>query len=101
MKKCLNILQIKLLSMNSISLDYSFWAKIGQTFFNLFTGSNKKIVCPESFVVRSDVNLFVQDSPILIQWSVPALFQYAFVETFTANFKFIKGDVIAEVCLTA
>ena len=87
--------------MSFISLDFSFWVKIGQTFLNLFIGGNRVIVCSESSIVRSDVYLFVQDSPILFQWSVPALFQYAFVETFTAKFKFIRGDVIAAVCLTA
>ena len=47
-----------------------------------------------------DVYRIVQDSPILFQWSVAAPFQYAFFETFTAKFKFIRGDVIAAVCLT-
>ena len=87
--------------MNFISLDFPFWVKIGQTFLNLFIGGNRVIVCSESSIVRSDVYLFVQDSPIRFQWSVPALLQYAFVETFTAKFKFIRGDVIAAVCLTA
>ena len=96
----MNNLQIKRLSMNSLSLDYSFWVKIGQTFLNLFIGSNRMIVCSESSFARSDVYLFLQDSPILLQWSVPTLFQYAFVETFTAKFKFFRGDVIAAVCLT-
>ena len=59
------------------------------------------IVCSESSLVRSDVYLFAQDSPILFQWSVATLFQYAFVETFNAKFKFVKGDVIAAVCLTS
>ena len=86
--------------MDSISLDYSFWLKIGQTFLNLFIGGNRVIVCSESSIVRSDVYLLVQDSPILFQWSVAALFVYAFVETFTAKFKFIRGDVTAAVCLT-
>ena len=87
--------------MNSISLNYSFCLKIGQTFLNLFIGSNGMIVCSESSIVRNDAYLFVLDSQILFQWSVPALFQYAFVETFTANFEFIRGEVIAAVCLTA
>ena len=56
------------------------------------------IVCSESSFVRSDVYLFVQDSPILFQWSIAALFEYAFVETFTAKFKLIRGDFIASVC---
>ena len=58
------------------------------------------IVCSESSFVGSDVFLFVQDSPILFQWSVTDLFQYVFVETFTAKLKFIRSDVIAAVCLT-
>ena len=87
--------------MNSISLDHSFWVKTGQNFPNLFIGSNRMIVCSESSNTRSDVFLFVQDSPKLFQWSVAALFQYAFVETFTAKLKFNRGDVIAAVCLTA
>ena len=58
------------------------------------------IVCSESSIVRSDVYFFVQDSPILFQWSVAALFQYAFLENFTAKFQFIGGDVIAAVSLT-
>ena len=86
--------------MNSITLDYSFWLKMGQTFRNLFIGSNSVIVCSESSIARSDVYLIVQDSTILFQWSVAALFQYAFVETFTAKLEFISGDVIAAVCLT-
>ena len=58
------------------------------------------IVCSESSIVRSDVYFLIQDSPILFQWSVAALFQNTFVETFTAKLKFIRGDVIAVVCLT-
>ena len=58
------------------------------------------IVYSESSVVRSDVYFLAQDSAILFQWSVAALFQYAFVATSTAKFKFIRGDVIAAVCLT-
>ena len=71
--------------MNSISLDYLSWMKVGQSFLNLFIGSNRMIVRSESSFVRSEVYFFVQDSPILFQWSVSALFQYAFVETFTAK----------------
>ena len=96
----MNILQIKRLSMNSITLDYSFRVKGRQTFLNLFIGSNRVIVCSESSIIRSDVYLFVQHSPILFQWSVAALLQYAFVETFSAKFQFIRGDVRAAVCFT-
>ena len=58
------------------------------------------IVCSETFIVRSEVYIFVEDSPIRFEWSVAALIQYAFVETFTAKHRFIRGDVIAAVCLT-
>ena len=68
--------------MNSITLDYSFWVKLGHTFLNLFIGSNGVIFCSETSIVRGDVSFFVQDSPIFFQWSVAALLQYAFVETF-------------------
>ena len=84
-----------------MTLDYSFWVELGQTFRNLFIGSNRVIVGSESSIVRSDVYFSVQDSPILFQWSVAALFQYAFVETFTAKLRFIRDDVIAAVCLTS
>ena len=57
------------------------------------------LVCSESSFVRNDVHPFIQDSTIMFQWSVATLFQYTFVETFTAKFKFIKGDFIAIVCL--
>ena len=87
--------------MNSITLEYSFWAKIGQTFLNLFIAGNRVIVCSESSIVGGDVYFFNEDSPVLFQWSFAAAFQYTFVETFTAKFKFIRGDVIAAVCLTA
>ena len=96
----MNILQIRKLSVNSIILEYSLWVKVGQTFLSLFIGSNRLIVCPESSIVRSDVYIFVQDYTILLQWSVATLFQYTYVETFTAKFKFIRGDVIATLCLT-
>ena len=96
----MNILQIKRLSVNSISLDYFLWIKVGQTFLNLFIGGNRVIVRSESSIGRSDVYLLVQDSPILFQWSVAVSFQKTFVETLTAIFKFIRGDVIAGVCLT-
>ena len=86
--------------MNSISLDFSFWVKVGQTFLNLLIGSNRVVICSESSIVRRDVYRFLRDSPIFFQWSVAALFQYAFVETSTAKFRFIKGDFIAAVCLT-
>ena len=99
-KKWLNVLQIKWLSVNSISFDYSLWIKVKQTFRNLFIGGNRVIFRSESSIVRSDVYFLVQDSPTLFQWSVAALFQNTFVETFTAKFKFIRGDVIAAVCLT-
>ena len=96
----MNILQIKWLSVNSISFDYSLWIKVGQAFLNLFICGNRVIVRSESSIVRSDVYFLVQDSLILFQWSVAALFQYMFVETFSAKFKFIRGDVIATLCLT-
>ena len=96
----MNILQIKRLSVNSINFDYSLWVKTGETFLNLFIGGNRVYVCSEFFIVRSDVYFLVQDSPIPFQWSVAALFQYAFVEAFTAEFMFVRGDVIATVCLT-
>ena len=96
----MNILQIEWLSVDSISLDYTFWVKVGQTFLSLFVGTSRLLVCSESSFVRSDVYRFVQDSPIFFQWSVAALFQYAFVETFTAEFKYNRCDVIAAVCLT-
>ena len=82
----MNILQIKRLSVNSICFDYSFWIKVGETFLNMFIGGNRLTVCSESSIVRSDVYFLVQDSPILFQWSVAALFQYTLVENFTANF---------------
>ena len=96
----MNILQTKRSSVNSISLDYSLLVKAGQTFLNLFIGGNRVIVPPESSIVRSDVYFLVQDSPILFQLSVAALFQHTFVETFAAKFKIIRGDVVATVCLT-
>ena len=88
MKKGLKILQIQWLSGNSSTLDYAFWLKAGQTFVILFIGRNRVIVCLESSFVRYDVYFFVQDSPILFYWSVAALFQYAFVDTFSDEFKF-------------
>ena len=96
----MNVVQIKRLSVNSISLDSSLWVKVGQTFLNLFIGGNRVVVCSESSIVRNEEYLFVQDSTILFQWSVATLFQYTFVETFTAKFHLIRGDVIATVCLT-
>ena len=99
-KKEMNILQLKRLSVNSINSDYFLWTKVGETFLNLLIGGNKMIVCSEPSIVRSDVYFLVQDSPILFQWSVVTLFQYAFVETFPAKFKIIRGDFIAAVCLT-
>ena len=86
--------------MNSISVDSLLWVKLGHTFLNLFIGGNRVIVCSESSIVRSDVYRFAQDSLIFFQWSVAALFQYAYVDTLTAKFKFNRGDVIAAVCLT-
>ena len=50
-EKRLNVFQIKRLSVNSISLEYSFGVQLGQTFLNLFIGSNRLIVCSESSVV--------------------------------------------------
>ena len=97
-EKRLNILHIKRLSVNSINHGSSFWVKVGQT--DLFISSNRLIVCWESSIVQSDVYFFVQDSPILLQWSVAALFQYLFVETLSAKLKFNRGGVIAAVCLT-
>ena len=54
-------------------------------FLKLCIRSKRVIVCSESSFVWSDVYLFVQDSTIIFQWSVAALFQYTFVETFTAK----------------
>ena len=96
----MNVLQIKRFSVNSISFEYSLWIKIGETFLNLFICGNRVIVCSESPIVRSDVHFLVQDYPILFHWSVAALFQYTFVEIFTAKFKFIRCDVKATVYLT-
>ena len=78
------ISQTKRLTVNSISFDYSLWIKVGETFLNLFIGSNRMTVCSESSIVRSDVYHLVQDVPMLFRWSVAPLFRYAFVETFTA-----------------
>ena len=86
--------------MDCISLDYSLWLTVGQTFLNLFIVGNRVIVCSVSSAVRCDVYLFVQDSTMLFHWSVATLFQYTFVETFTAKFQFIRGNVIATECLT-
>ena len=96
----MKILQIRRLSVNSISLDFSLWVKARQTFLNLFIGGNTVIVCSESSNDWSDVYFFVEDSKILLPWSIAPLLQYTFVETFTAHFKFIRGDVIATECLT-
>ena len=84
--------------MNSISFD--FLNKLGENFLIMFIDGNRVIVCSETSIVRSNVYFLVQDSPILFQCSVASLFQYTFVETFTAKFKFIRGDDIATVCVT-
>ena len=96
----MNTLQIRRLSVSSIGFDYSVWIKVRENFLNLFISGNRVIVCSESSIVRSDVYFLVQDSLILFQCSAAALFQYTFVETLTAKFKFIRGDVLATVCLT-
>ena len=62
-KKVVNVLQIKRLSMNSITLDYSFWVKVGRTFHNLLIGSNRVIVCSESSIVGSDVYRYFSSGP--------------------------------------
>ena len=68
----MGFLQIRRLSVNSITLDYSLWVKVGQTFPNLSLVSNRVIVCSESSVVRSDVYFFVQDAfPVVRRHSVP------------------------------
>ena len=92
-------LEVRRLSVNSINVDYSLRVKVKETFFDLFIGGNRVIVCSESSIVRSDVYFFVQESTTLFQWSVAALLQYTFVATFTAKFKFLRGNVIATVCL--
>ena len=81
----MNILQIRRLSVNSISCDYSLWIKVGQTFLNLFIGGNRVNVRSQSSIVRSDVYFLVQDYPIFFQWSVAVLFQNTFVETLLLN----------------
>ena len=86
----MNILQIECLSVNSISFNYSFWIKVEENSLDLFIGGNRVIVCSESSIVRSDVYFLVQDSPILYQWPVAALFQYRFVETSTAKFSILE-----------
>ena len=99
-EKLLTISQTKQLSVNYITLDQSFWVKVGQTILKLFKGSKRVIVCSESSIVRSDVYFFLQDFTILLHCSVAALFQYACFDTFTAKFCFNGGDVIAAVCPT-
>ena len=94
------MLQIKRLSVNSITVDYSLRLKVGETFLNFFIDSNRVIACSESSIVRSDVYLFVQDSTTLFRRSIAALLQYTFDETFTAKTWFIRSNVIATVCLT-
>ena len=86
----MNNLQIRLLNVKSITVGYSFWVKVGQTFLNLFIGSNRVIVCSESCTARVDVYFFVEDSTILFQWYPASLFQYRLVETLTAKYTFIK-----------
>ena len=96
----MDILQIRQLSVNSINLGYSLSIEVGQIFPNLFIGGNRTIVFLEYSFVRSDVYFFVQDSTIRFQWSVAALFQYTFVETFAAKVMFIGGDVKTAACYT-
>ena len=70
----MNILQIKWLSMISNTFDYSFWVNVGQTFLNLFIGSNRVIVCSESSIVRSlPFRSRLSDTfPVVRRRSVPA-----------------------------
>ena len=93
-ENCVKILKFRQLSVNSITLEFSLWVNVKQTCFNLFIGGNRVIVCSKTSLVRSDVYFFVQDCSILLQCSTAGLFQYTFVEIFTAKFKFIRGDVI-------
>ena len=95
----MNIIRIRRLSEKSITLNFSLGVKIAQISPYLFMRSNRVIVSPESSKVRCDVYFFVQDSTILFQSSVAALFQYTSVETFTANFKPFRGNVIATYVL--
>ena len=86
--------------MNSITLDYLLRVKVRQIFPKLFIGNNRVVVFPESSIVRSDVYFFVQDSTILFQWSVAALFHSTFAETPTVKYMLIIGDVMATVHLS-
>ena len=92
--------QIRRLSVISITLDHSFWVKNRKSFPNLFNGSKRVIVCSESSFFWSDVDLFAQDSTITFHWSVAALFLYIYLETFNVKVRFVRGSVIATVCLT-
>ena len=94
------ILEIMRLSVRSITLNFSLLVEVGRIFLNFLICSNRVNVCSESSIVRSDVYFFVQDSTIPFHRSDAARFQYSCVENLTAKFKFIRGDVIATVCLT-
>ena len=77
-------IQIRCLSVNSISFDYLLLVEVEQTYFNLFIGGKRVIDCSDSSFVQSDVYFFVLEPLILFRESVSALLQYTFVETFTA-----------------
>ena len=63
--------------MNSITLDYSFWAKAGQNFLNSFIGIMRLIVHSESSIVRGDVQLrwgmFLSSKRIHMVFGTPIL----------------------------
>ena len=95
-----NILQIERLSVNSITINFSLWVKVGEAILNLFIECNRVVVCSASSIVYREVRFLFLNSRILSQCYVAALFQYTFVGTSTANFKFVKGNVIAPLCFT-
>ena len=56
MKKRMNLLQIKRLSVNSITLAFLLLAKVRQTFLKLFIGSSRVLDCSESSFVTFTVS---------------------------------------------
>ena len=93
----MKFLQMKRLSVNSNSLDYSLWVKGGQTFLNLFIGGNRVIVFVIFYCSKWRLTF---RSRLYDTFPIAGVFQYTFVETFTTKFMFIRGDAIAAVCLT-
>ena len=97
--KWLFSIEVRRLSLISITLYDFFGIKVGDSSNNLFLCSNGKTVCAETSVSSVNFEFSVQEAAIFLQGSVTVLFFYIIIEPFATEFELVWGNINAAVRL--